>query len=63
MGSDLVTLKTSAEWLNTDGYDHITIGEPSGWDKENLDYSFNTEKISEAEFYRRVMKSTIVLKE
>ena len=62
LASDLINLKTSAEWLMTDGYDHFTVTEPTGWDS-NLDFSFFKEKISEAEFYKRVMNSTILVKE
>ncbi len=47
-------LKTSKEWLKDVGYE---IVDPKGWDKENLNYSFNIEKITEAEFLLRLRLS------
>jgi hypothetical protein len=50
------TLKTSAEWVKDVSY---RILDPDGWDRANYDYSFNKEKITFAEFQRRLFSSTI----
>ena len=48
--------KTSSEWVKEINW---IILDPNGWDKENYNYSFNIEKITEKEFNRRLMNSTI----
>ena len=49
-------LKTSAEWNKVD---KIKILDPDGWDRTNYNYSFHKEKISHAEYTRRILLSTI----
>lgn len=56
-------LKTSEEWYNLPEYNHITIYDPDGWDRDNFKFSFKKELISEAEFIDRINRSTILLKE
>jgi hypothetical protein len=51
--------KTSIQWLSESNY---IIIDPLGWDKEHFDYSFNFDKISKAEFERRIKKSVVKLK-
>lgn len=48
--------KTSAEWIKEFDFEIIN---PDGWDRENFDYSFNKEKITESEFLRRISFSTV----
>lgn len=51
--------KTSEQWSNQLGYrlnEHII--DPDGWDRQNFDYSWYKEKITEAEFMSRLMRST-----
>lgn len=52
-------LKTSEEWLEEK---KIIILDPDGWDRKNYQYSFNEEKITEKEFNKRVMYSTIMVR-
>lgn len=49
--------KTSKEW--TKDMNKIKILDPDGWDRNNYNYSFNEEKITEEEFLFRLMRSTI----
>jgi hypothetical protein len=49
--------KTSKEWL--EGADYM-IMDPDGWDRKNFDYSFNKEKITLAEYNKRLMRSTSI---
>ncbi|MDD4439653.1 MAG: hypothetical protein PHS04_16715 [Tissierellia bacterium] len=48
--------KTSAEWIKEVGYEVL---DPDGWDRGNFDYSWNKEKITMAEFQRRLVMSTV----
>lgn len=48
--------KTSAEWIKEVGYEVL---DPDGWDRTNFDYSWNKEKITMAEFQRRLTLSTV----
>ena len=48
--------KTSAEWIKEVGYEVL---DPDGWDRTNFDYSWNKEKITMAEFERRLALSTV----
>lgn len=48
--------KTSAEWNKEVGYEVL---DPDGWDRKNFDYSWNKEKITMAEFQRRLALSTV----
>ena len=52
-------LKSAGEWLAIDGYNHITVLDPDGWDRSNYEESW-AEKISEEEFQRRLMMSTVM---
>jgi hypothetical protein len=47
--------KVSAEWIKTVGYE---VRDPDGWDRENFEYSWFKEKITEKEFTRRLLLST-----
>lgn len=48
-------LKTSVEWNYIYNFN---ITEPIGWDKENFNFSWFEESITEDEFLKRVSKST-----
>ena len=50
-------LRTSEEWVQLLVYP-VTILDPDGWDRTNFDYSFNVERITEAEFKYRLARST-----
>ncbi len=53
-------LKTSAEWQELKP--EITVINPDGWDRDNFDsaeFSWNEELITEAEYNKRLSKSTI----
>jgi hypothetical protein len=52
-----VCYKTAHEWLNTDPYKGITILDPDGWDRKNLDASW-AEPITQNEFDYRLSIST-----
>ena len=47
--------KTSAEWQKI--YSNIEILSPDGWDKNNLKYSWDEEKITVTEYFSRRSKS------
>ena len=51
--------KTSQEWIKDGKYKKYIILDPDGWDRKNYEYSFNQEKITEQEFTRRLVLSTI----
>lgn len=55
-----VELKTSQEWQK--GYPDIVVLDPDGWDRQNYDYSFNEELISQEEFLDRLSMSTCIFK-
>ena len=48
--------KTSEEWIKEVGYEVL---DPDGWDRKNFYYSWNKEKITMAEFQRRLALSTV----
>ena len=50
-------LKTSEEW-HKECNKLVTIMDPDGWDRSNLQHSFYEEKISKQEFCKRVGLST-----
>ncbi len=50
-------LKTSNEWDLDSEYD---ILDPDGWDRTNYTYSFFEEKITQEEFNRRLIYSTVI---
>lgn len=52
-------LKTSKDWNQIH---KVNILDPDGWDRQNYDYSFNEELITETEFNLRVLQSTIEFK-
>lgn len=49
------------EWLAQPQYAGITVLDPDGWDRRNLDESWN-EKITENEFGKRLGISTVSIK-
>ncbi len=49
-------LKTSAEWQELKP--RTTVTNPDGWDRENYQFSWNEELITEAEYNKRLSKST-----
>jgi hypothetical protein len=54
-------LKTSQEWYTQLYPNHeVVIMDPDGWDRSNYDYSFKEEKITLAEFNRRLLMSTVM---
>ena len=58
---ELKVKKTSAEWYEEIKHNTIII-DPDGWDRQNYDFSFNKELITEDEFNQRLLKSTIQYK-
>jgi len=54
-------MKTSEKWAKILLLDGEMIIDPDGWDRENFQYSFFEELISEEEFCRRMLFSTVVL--
>lgn len=52
-----VYYKTANQWLNTDPYKGITVLDPDGWDRKNLDASW-AEPITQEEFNFRLSIST-----
>jgi hypothetical protein len=53
---------TSAEWLQQPKYAHQKLLGPDGWDRSNYEHSFNVERISEEEFGRRMLRSTVAFR-
>lgn len=53
-------LKTSNDWQKD--YPSIIILDPDGWDRQNYDFSFNEELVSQAEFLERLSMSTCIFK-
>lgn len=52
--------KTSKEWYDLVPKEFkLFILDPDGWDRSNFGYSFNEELITENEFKKRIMYSTI----
>lgn len=58
MSDDLLS---AAEWLALPPYDKLKVVDPDGWDRSNFDASWS-EKISEGEFNRRLMSSSVTPK-
>lgn len=50
--------KTSKDWKN-ELYPTVTILDPDGWDRTNLEWSYNEELVTQDEFKKRFMRSTI----
>jgi len=53
--------KTSEKWAKILLKSGEMILDPDGWDRQNFQHSFFEELISEEEFNRRMMFSTVVL--
>jgi len=53
--------KTSDKWAKILLSPGQLILDPDGWDRENFQFSFFEETISEEEFNRRMMFSTCIL--
>lgn len=51
--------KTSAEWFKEVKKGTVIL-DYDGWDRMNLDFSWNEEKITEYEFTQRLCSSTII---
>lgn len=51
------TKRTSKDWNKIH---QVLIMDPDGWDRTNFEYSFNEELITEQEFNKRIMNSTII---
>lgn len=49
-------LKTSQEWQAI--YAEIVILDPDGWDRENFEYSWKEELITEDDYFKRSSVST-----
>lgn len=56
----LSRLKTSKQW-QTEIYDELVIMDPDGWDRQNLEHSFEVELITLDEFNRRLSLSTTLI--
>lgn len=54
-------IKTSEKWANILLKNGEVILDPDGWDRQNFHFSFFEEMISEEEFRRRMMFSTVIL--
>ena len=53
--------KTSKEWYDSlYPNKELIIYDPDGWDRSNYDYSFNKEQITEQEFNKRILNSTVL---
>jgi len=53
--------KTSKEWYEEIPKEHkLVIMDPDGWDRQNYNYSFNEELITEKEFSIRLSSSTVI---
>lgn len=52
-------LKTSQEWQEI--FYTIKVVDPDGWDRKNLQYSWNEEKITREEYSNRIEKSTVMI--
>lgn len=53
-------LKTSAEWQEK--FPNPLVYDPDGWDRKNFYYSWFEERITQQEYERRVMNSTLMSK-
>jgi hypothetical protein len=49
-------LKTSEEWQKL--FPNVQVLDPDGWDRQNWDFSWHQEKISQFVYEQRVMEST-----
>lgn len=54
-------LKTSSEWLETEKFNEYIVLDPDGWDRKNLEESWN-ELITEQEMFKRIINSTCAIK-
>lgn len=53
---------TSDQWLVQPQYAHFTVLDPDGWDRQNFEFSFKQELITEAEFNSRLLDSTCLIR-
>lgn len=53
-------LKTSEQWQAELDQTYIVI-DPDGWDRSNFQFSFFEEMISEQEFMKRLVNSTLIV--
>lgn len=53
--------RTSKKWCKKLGLMLSWIFNPDGWNRTNLNYSFNEEKITKEEFVDRLSASTVKL--
>lgn len=53
-------LKTSEEWGTI--YNQVIVLDPDGWDRNNFQYSWHEERISELEYALRLLSSTVTSK-
>ena len=54
-------LKTSEKWAKILLKEGEVILDPDGWDRSNFHFSFFEEEITEEQFKRRMLFSTVVL--
>jgi hypothetical protein len=52
---------TSDQWLQQPQYARYTVLDPDGWDRLNYEFSFLQELITEQEFKRRLLGSTVII--
>ena len=57
----MAKFKTSEKWANILLTSGEMILDPDGWDRQNFQFSFFEEMISEEEFKNRLMFSTVVI--
>jgi hypothetical protein len=53
-------LKTSEQW-QSEQYQTYTVVDPDGWDRRNFQFSFYEELISEQEFMKRLLSSSLII--
>ena len=53
-------LKTSEQW-QADAEHTWVVVDPDGWDRANFQYSFFEELITEEEFMKRLVNSTLIM--
>ena len=53
--------KTSEEWSKDTRFSDTTVLDPDGWDRQDYQYSWFEEKISAAEYEKRLVDSTILV--
>jgi hypothetical protein len=53
-------LKTSEQWQADADHTYVVV-DPDGWDRSNFNYSFYEEMITEQEFMKRLVNSTLII--